>query len=557
MEHPRAWVVSVDGIGGVGKTALAVNTAYKVREQSLAGERDFEYIIWASAKIERLTPRGIAKVLPSFSDLPSLVDVILEVTGFVDESKSETERLELVLEILGIAKCLVVLDNLETVRDTKISYFLANVPAPSKVLITTRERIEESQRNLRLTALSHEGARDLLSELGIELDASELLNAKPEELDRFIERVGGIPLAMKLAAGRLATGVPLPSYINRLESGVAQQDILEFCFDESWTDLDPDSKLVLMATTLFAEPPSEEELRRVTDLPELRVRDAIGALTRRAFLNSEDDSAHETYRYSLLPLTADFVRRQLSADTLQETQLRDNHSAYLVERGRYQEALGQTSQLLRSEGSIPDAELLSNMLVDAAFRTYQSGDYQGALSRLQNAQTYRETGYLNHTWGVIERDEGAYSRSREKFRKSVSLQKDRLPTWRSWGRMEQRLENWDQAVECFFRASELPRSDPQDFHGLGVCLSRLSGKKGAQERQSLLQQAEQALKRGFYRDPVGYRETHHNVVNSHSLALVFERLGRVKEALIQCRNGLRLEPNNERLIDLNLSLNNR
>ena len=62
----------------------------------------------------------------------------------------------------------------------------------------------------------------------------------------------------------------------------------------------------------------------------------------------------------------------------------------------------------------------------------------------------------------------------DKFRKSLELDGSRLPTWRSWGKMEQRLGNWQRAVECFSQATQLPGSDPQDFHGLGVCLSRLA-----------------------------------------------------------------------------------
>src|SRR5262249_24338298 len=154
---------------------------------------------------------------------------------------------------------------------------------------------------------------------------------------------------------------------------------------------------------------------------------------------------------------------------------------------------------------------LSNMLVEAAFRAYQSGDYQGALSRLESAKSYQETSYLYHTWGVIERDEGAFSTAREKFRQAVLLDPNRLPTCRSWGKMEQRLKNYDRAVECFLHAVKLPRSDPQDYHTLGVCLSRLIQNKSVQERSALLSQVEHALRCGFFKNPIGYREIHHNV----------------------------------------------
>lgn len=125
--------------------------------------------------------------------------------------------------------------------------------------------------------------------------------------------------------------------------------------------------------------------------------------------------------------------------------------------------------------------------------------------------------------------------------------------------MEQRLGNEQRAANCFEQAIGLPWNDCQDHHGLGVSLSRLAVRPhiDSQARSELLERAETALQNGFFKSPVGYRETHHNVVNGHSLALTLQRRGRKKEALIQCRNGLRLEPGNERLIDLQLSLQPR
>ena len=239
---------------------------------------------------------------------------------------------------------------------------------------------------------------------------------------------------------------------------------------------------------------------------------------------------------------------------METAQLRDRYSSYLVEKGRFEEALKHVSYPDFGTGAMPEAEKLSHILVESAFRAYQDGNYSRAIEQLGNAHTYRETAHLNHTWGVIERDEGAYGTARAKFRQAVRLDPSRLPTWRSWGRMEQRLGNLREAVNCYSQATQLPGSDPRDFHGLGVCLSKLAREVRTDERSILLKQAEQALRPGFYREPFGYRETHHNVVNAHALALTFSRLGRTEEALVPCEYGLRLEPDNERLIRLQQSL---
>ena len=553
LNHPRAWLTIIDGIGGVGKTALAFNCAEHIRDSSLQGDDDFEFVIWASAKLDRLTASGISQIDPTFSDLTTLIRTIFDVTGF---SGYHTEdEVALAKEILSVSKTLLVLDNLETVIDPDLYTFLQDIPTPSKVLATTRSRIEGSQRNLRLTALPQQDALDMIRQLASDLDSLELSQAPDNTLLGLIDRVGGIPLAIRLAVGRIATGLPITSYLDKLDSGEAQRDLLVFCFTESWNSLDPESKLTLLATVLFPDSPSEVELRQVTELPEMRLNDAIGHLIRRAFLNRSYDKDGDTYRYSLLPLTADFIEQVPEQHSDLNPRLQDSYQSYLVDKGRYEEALNAYT---RQSQSIPEAERLSNMLVESAFRSYQEGEYPKAVSRIENAKAYLDTAYLNHTWGVIERDEGAFGTARDKFRRAVELDESRLPTWRSWGRMEQRLQNWQRAVDCFAKASELPGADPQDFHGLGVCLSRLAGGRGkGTDSQELRVQSEHALSRGFYKNPLGYRETHHNVVNHHSLALTLERLGRIDEALIQCQNGLHLEPNNYRLLDLNLRLSKK
>ena len=552
INHPRAWITVVDGIGGVGKTALALNCAEHIRELSTNGEDDFEYVIWASAKTERLNSHGIVQLQPNFTDFRSLTSTILEVTGFGDYESENA--LALVKEILAISKTLLVLDNLETVSDPDVYEFLQDVPPPSKVLATTRSRIEGSHKNLRLTALPISDALELIRQLAADLDSPELSQEPDDSLVGLIERVGGIPLAIKLAAGRIATGTPVPSYLDKLDSGAAQHDLLEFCFAESWDNLEQDAKLTLLAIILFSEEPSEAELRRVIEIPEMRLNEAIGFLIRRAFLNRAYDRDRQTYRYSLLPLTADFVAQESEKYPDLRAKIQDSYNSYLLEKGRFEKAIDQITHLLPQSVSVPEEEKLSNMLVESAWRAYQDGDYREAIVRLDNATSYRDTAYLNHTCGVIERDEGRYGTAREKFRKAVRIDETRLRTWRSWGRMEQRLSNLGNAVNCFTKASNLLGSDPQDFHGLGVCLSRLANNMSGADRDSALTKAEQALRRGFYKNPLGYRETHHNVVNCHSLALTLDRLNRNSEALIQCRNGLRLEPTNERLMDLRLSL---
>jgi hypothetical protein len=86
FEHPRHWLISIDGIGGVGKSALALHIAYEMAEQIERGICGWKYIVWVSAKTDRLPAiaRGIEPQKPGFRVLEDLFDEILLVSGYPD-----------------------------------------------------------------------------------------------------------------------------------------------------------------------------------------------------------------------------------------------------------------------------------------------------------------------------------------------------------------------------------------------------------------------------------------------------------------------------------------
>ncbi|MGC2236780.1 MAG: HNH endonuclease [Pyrinomonadaceae bacterium] len=68
----RTWVVSMDGLGGIGKTSLATHCSYLCKE-----ERLFEEIIWITAQQQQLNLTGIVDTTPSLVEFSDLLDEIL------------------------------------------------------------------------------------------------------------------------------------------------------------------------------------------------------------------------------------------------------------------------------------------------------------------------------------------------------------------------------------------------------------------------------------------------------------------------------------------------
>ena len=141
----RTWQMVIAGIGGVGKSALALTIAYTYFEhyQKLAAEERFEAIIWISAKTEVLTITGSEQSTPPnlvFRTLGDIYTTIAQTLEREDITRAlPEERDHLVRKALSFERVLLLVDNLESVTDNQIRWFLYHLPAPTKCIITSRE----------------------------------------------------------------------------------------------------------------------------------------------------------------------------------------------------------------------------------------------------------------------------------------------------------------------------------------------------------------------------------------------------------------------------------
>lgn len=108
-------VISVDGIGGVGKTALVLETAYRCLQASTGEAPDpgiprFGAIIFTSAKQQRLTSYGI---LPLFHAQRTLREIFLEITHTLNRQgitlATQEEQFSRVREALSRQRTLLIL----------------------------------------------------------------------------------------------------------------------------------------------------------------------------------------------------------------------------------------------------------------------------------------------------------------------------------------------------------------------------------------------------------------------------------------------------------------
>ena len=296
----RHHLVTIDGIGGIGKSALALETAYQARERyaSLAEAERFEAIVWVSAKRTYLTADGILEHRQSFRTLDDLYAAIAQVLEFPAITRAPAaEQRAIVEQVLAEQRTLLILDNLETVNDEELLVFLRLLPDPTKAIVTTRHRIDVAYP-VRLLGMPHDDALRLIA-LEAARKGVTLADDEPEQL---FARTGGLPLAIVWSIGLMGLGGSVESVLRRLSQG--QSDIARFCFAESAAQIrGRDAHKLLLALGLFAADASREALGVVAGIGEDEFGRDMGLeeLLRLSLVNKEGD------RFSLLPLTRSFV----------------------------------------------------------------------------------------------------------------------------------------------------------------------------------------------------------------------------------------------------------
>lgn len=457
-------VVTITGAGGVGKTALAHKHC-----QNLLSARTLPYdaIVWVSAKEEKLSATGIEPIEPTFRTYEEFLDSILETFGWYDDIrkpiKDREESVELILRG-GDKGILLVVDNLETIRDERVIEFIKTFPPPSKILITSRSGLGEVERRYNLKEMDVKDAIILLRVVAREKGAQDLAKLPDKILSNYVGKMYKYPLAIKWVVGQIAVGRDVDSAVCDLTSSGG--DVARFCFEYIFdTLLDDKARNVLYSLAAYDKPLGKGVISHITDLDPEQLDIILRDLTIASLVVPNQVRTQEgtiETKYEVLPLTTNYIQSKLAS--FPEIHRRITHKAELV-RSLIEEADRAGRQYrysLRDLGAETEEEKVATTWAITAYQKYQAGDYTSAVDNFRRASEIAPNfPAVYRNWAIMEGDAGFYERGDELMRKATSLDKEDPRLWFVWGNMEKRRGRYDRANTYLRRALEL---SPEDSH---------------------------------------------------------------------------------------------
>ncbi|MBN6037636.1 AfsR/SARP family transcriptional regulator [Amycolatopsis sp. 195334CR] len=181
----RAGVTVIAGMGGVGKTALALHAARQAAEAYPDGQ------LWANLRGAEASPLKPGDVLARF----------LRAFGLADRAipAEPAERAELYRTLLAGRKVLVLLDN--AASEEQVRPLLPATPG-SAVVITSRARLTalEGARRIDLDVFTAEESVGLLARVAGE----HRVRSQAEDAAEIVSLCGALPLGVRIAGARLA-----------------------------------------------------------------------------------------------------------------------------------------------------------------------------------------------------------------------------------------------------------------------------------------------------------------------------------------------------------------
>lgn len=455
-------VCSVRGLGGIGKTALAL----KLGQALAADYPDAQIFVDLRGTSLALAPGdAMAHVIHAFRPRAEL-------------PQSETERAGLYRSVLHGKRALLLLD--DAADADQVRPLLP--PASCALVMTSRQRFRlPGMYVVDLGALGQEEARSLLCELAPRIGDPQCARA-----GEIAQLCGHLPLALQMAAGALVERVDLnpADYARRLQDEQERLDLVDASLSLSHELLEQRLQRLWTRLSVFSIPFEHEAAAAVSETDPGATLDDLGTLLRYSLI----DWREKVGRYAFHELARIFAYRKLEemedprpvhrlAASYLETKLAGGEPGLAAEE--LLEVVDQWEEGEAWERFAQRSDALVGSLDRLGYWEEIEERLERALSAVEehlNAPKLEAT--LLRRLGTIAWKQARWDRAIEMYEQSLEIF-DSLGDARAIGQTFNNLAlvfvdkgEWDQALEYHQRRLEIAEG-LGDVHGMAQTLGNL------------------------------------------------------------------------------------
>ena len=314
-------LVTLLGMGGMGKTRIAREVAARLRPHFPNGT------LWVD--------------LEGVTESEALLYRLAAVLSIAAPPATALQK-QLVAALRG-KRVLLVLDSAEQCREAvDIIHQLLTALPELQLLVTARRALDlQAETVVEIAPLSPEESQELFVTLGKTKHATFAATAEnARDLQGLCERLEGIPLAVELAAARVATLTPrellqrLKERFRLLQSTahdlLPRQRTLRAALDSSCGLLSTQEQQIFAQLSVFAGGFYLDDAEVICAVSDIDVLESIHALRRHSLLQAETEPRSQRVRYRFLETVGEYATERLKEQEAPEEQTTRAHAQHFA-----------------------------------------------------------------------------------------------------------------------------------------------------------------------------------------------------------------------------------
>ncbi|MCB9334467.1 MAG: hypothetical protein H6574_25755 [Lewinellaceae bacterium] len=445
LDTDRYPIVTLKGIGGIGKTSLALSVLHNISNTDR-----YDVVLWFSSRDIDLTTEGAKHVknkILNEEDVANEFVELLDVRGLKKNEKIDFLANEMSKSTYG--PMLFVFDNFETVKNPVelFAWIDTYVRHPNKILITSRtSKSFKADYPIEVSGMNAEECEILINKTATEFGITDLLSAKDKE--KIIQESNGHPYVIRIFLGETTKNKKVED-IKRIVAG--KDDILTALFRRTYSWLSPAAKRVFLTLCSWRSVIPQIALEAVllrAENERFNVDDAIEELRKSSFIevvNSEKDGEY----FISVPLAASiFGKNELEVSSEKFAILADRD--LLQDFGAAQQSdiiHGVTPRIIRKFHNIANriSQGKENLETHLPTLEYIASKYPYAWIYLAN---------IHEENNNIQKAQESY----REFLKSDSPEIDKQKIWKKLADSYRSQKEWFAEVNALVEMCSLPNS---------------------------------------------------------------------------------------------------